>query len=408
MREKVIFFVIMGLLFSTCKKKSIAEEGGIVLKYEIMLDDVVEIQCEAMARDMKNELKDRTGEIWVSFESKQPLFAYSTDRRPVDPRFTFHFSQESDMLLVDVGFRKHFKGGAEEVSRDSSNKSITFTLTDDYIKSGKAAASAQVKEIIGRRLDLLDINNVTISASGTDLVIELPAIEVDQLDRVKSIIGQGAKLEFMVVDDAGSKVFQEWTSKVVPDASIILQRETNVVGMGIDSYYLESVSTGAKTGKMKLIEYLKDKEIPPDHVIRLSQTAPDPTGGQSEKWRTWYLWKEAPLKGDYIADASVAIDSYSKKPYVSLQFDKTGADLFEKITGENVKKRLAIVLDDEVTSAPLIQEKIGGGRAQITLPGNKDLATITKEANDLTLALKSGALPVPIMQTSLQVIAKKK
>jgi preprotein translocase subunit SecD len=62
----------------------------------------------------------------------------------------------------------------------------------------------------------------------------------------------------------------------------------------------------------------------------------------------------------------VQIDSQYNEPYVSITFDKKGARLFERITAENVKKRLAIVLDGNVYSAPVIQEKIAGGEARIT------------------------------------------
>jgi len=78
------------------------------------------------------------------------------------------------------------------------------------------------------------------------------------------------------------------------------------------------------------------------------------------------------------------------EPYVSLELTDIGGKLFEQITGANVKKRLAIILDNSVYSAPVIQERIGGGRAQIT--GRFD----TKEASDLAIVLRSGALPAPL------------
>ncbi len=75
---------------------------------------------------------------------------------------------------------------------------------------------------------------------------------------------------------------------------------------------------------------------------------------------------------------------------MAIEFDDIGGKLFEQITGANVKKRLAIILDDNVYSAPVIQERIPGGRAQIT--GRFD----TKEASDLAIVLRAGALPAPV------------
>ena len=96
------------------------------------------------------------------------------------------------------------------------------------------------------------------------------------------------------------------------------------------------------------------------------------------------------MTGDVIKDARVSLDSQFHEPYVSMEFNDIGARLFEQITGTNVKKRLAIILDNNVYSAPVIQEKIGGGRAQITGRFNMD------EANDLAIVLRAGALPAPV------------
>jgi preprotein translocase subunit SecD len=78
------------------------------------------------------------------------------------------------------------------------------------------------------------------------------------------------------------------------------------------------------------------------------------------------------------------------EPYVSLSFDARGARVFERITGDNVGKRLAIVLDDKVYSAPVIRDKISGGKAQITGAFTMD------DAKDLAIVLRAGALPAPV------------
>jgi preprotein translocase subunit SecD len=104
-----------------------------------------------------------------------------------------------------------------------------------------------------------------------------------------------------------------------------------------------------------------------------------------------YLLKERTLMtGDVLRDARVALDSQFHESYISLEFDDIGAKLFEQITGANVKKRLAIILDDNVYSAPVIQERIAGGRAQITGRFTTD------EANELAIVLRAGALPAPV------------
>jgi preprotein translocase subunit SecD len=112
-----------------------------------------------------------------------------------------------------------------------------------------------------------------------------------------------------------------------------------------------------------------------------------PQGGSVE--RPLPVDKVAAMTGEHITDAKTQFDSYNQ-PYVSLTFDSRGAQVFERITGENAKKRMAIVLDGKVYSAPVIQEKISGGRASIT--GKFSL----EEARDLAIVLRAGALPAPV------------
>jgi preprotein translocase subunit SecD len=115
----------------------------------------------------------------------------------------------------------------------------------------------------------------------------------------------------------------------------------------------------------------------------------DPKSGNRTK-RPYLLKKRTLLTGDNLTDARVQIDSQYNNPYVSLEFDKKGARIFERITDDNVGKLLAIVLDDRVASAPQIREKISGGRAQIT--GSFTM----NEARDLAIVLRAGALPAPV------------
>jgi preprotein translocase subunit SecD len=206
----------------------------------------------------------------------------------------------------------------------------------DYVKK---RAIDQALEIIRNRIDQFGVSEPEITLQGTDqILVQLPGIRDPQ--RAINLIGQTALLEFKLVDEEGN----------------------------ID-------------------EALKG-DIPPGDVI-LYQRSVDPQTGAVRKIP--YLLKEKTLMtGEFIRDARVSIDSQFHEPYVSLEFTDVGAKLFEQITGANVKKRLAIILDNNVYSAPEIRERIAGGRAQIT--GR----FTTEEANDLAVVLRSGALPAPV------------
>ena len=96
------------------------------------------------------------------------------------------------------------------------------------------------------------------------------------------------------------------------------------------------------------------------------------------------------LTGADLQSADVVFDQTTGKPAVSIKFTKEGGIKFEEITGRNINKQLPIILDGEVVSAPVVQDKISGGDAQIT--GN----FTTEEAKTLTIQLNAGALPVPV------------
>ncbi|MFV3037571.1 SecDF P1 head subdomain-containing protein, partial [Klebsiella pneumoniae] len=85
-----------------------------------------------------------------------------------------------------------------------------------------------------------------------------------------------------------------------------------------------------------------------------------------------YLHKCAELTGEYITDAEVNWDQQTGRPEVSITFDREGANLFEKASGANIGRKMAIILDDKINSAPVIESRIGGGRARITMGGFQD------------------------------------
>lgn len=96
------------------------------------------------------------------------------------------------------------------------------------------------------------------------------------------------------------------------------------------------------------------------------------------------------MTGEDVSDARPAFDSQDNSPYVMLSFNSRGASTFERITGEHIKKRMAIVLDGKVYTAPTIQDRIAGGRASIS--GR----FTTSEAQDLSIVLRAGSLPAPV------------
>jgi protein-export membrane protein SecD len=147
-----------------------------------------------------------------------------------------------------------------------------------------------------------------------------------------------------------------------------------------------------RSRELMRLEKLLAGKVPAGHTIAFGRTE-----RQLEvEFRTYYLFSEVAMTGDYITDARVTNDPDTGAPEVSLDFDRTGGNIFERLTGENVRKRMAIVLEGEVASAPVIQTRIGGGRARITLGATQNYNEALSEAQDLAVVLRAGALPAPV------------
>lgn len=215
---------------------------------------------------------------------------------------------------------------------------LLLTLSSSEARRIEELAVRQSLETIRNRVDQFGVAEPHIVQEGDRrIVVQLPGIKDPQ--RAINLIGKTALLEFKLVDESGN-----------------------------------------------LSEALAGK-IPEDDEILYQRTV-DPSGGASKV--PLLLKKQAILTGDLLTSAQVQIDNQTNEPIVSIEFDREGARLFGEATAANVGRRLAIVLDNTVYSAPAIREKIPGGKAQISGRFTMD------DARDLAIVLRAGALPAPV------------
>ncbi len=144
-----------------------------------------------------------------------------------------------------------------------------------------------------------------------------------------------------------------------------------------------------------LSSHAYQKFIPADVQFLWSNKAKVMGADQKEYWTLFLVKKSAELTGNLLADARSSIGSgydpeQAGRPVVNIEFNREGSRIFARVTGANVGKRLAIVLDDKIYMAPNIRDKIPGGQAIIT--GLDDMP----EAQDIALVLRAGALPAPV------------
>ncbi len=218
-------------------------------------------------------------------------------------------------------------------------------------------------EILRNRLDQFGVTEPVIRKEGRSRIsVELPGIS--SVAQAKEAISKAGKLEFKFVDD-------EYMGN-------------------IDRKYIN------KEGLISDIqEFLKNNVIPADDEI-YGYYETDESGIPSLKGFI-VLKKEVVFDGSYIKDARPGQDQFGR-PVVEFSLTLEGADIFADITRNNIGKRLAIVLDGRVRSAPVIQTEILGGRGQITG------AFSSEEVSSLVSVLKSGALNVKLKEIEIRVI----
>jgi preprotein translocase subunit SecD len=230
-------------------------------------------------------------------------------------------------------------GGFDGKEADPAARRIVLALKPREAATIRDLAVRQGLETIRNRVDQFGVAEPSIQQQGENrILVQLPGVQ--DPDRAKALIGKTALLEFKLVDE-----------RTDPETAL---------------------RTGVPDGDEILYQRRVDKET------------------RQERKIPFVVQKKAYVTGRDVATARVSIDQNTSEPYVSVDFNAAGAKAFADLTDANVGRRLAIVLDGSVHSAPQIRERIPSGRAQITG------GFTTPEATDLAIVLRAGALPAPV------------
>ena len=314
-------------------------QGGIHLVMEVDEDRAVEIAVDRSVVALQDMLLDK----------KIPV---ESVKRTSPTRITIQF-QNADLKAQIQKLLDDFPTFAEVDSAGTAN-ALIWELREAESKRIKDSAINQALETIRNRIDQFGVAEPLVQRQGLkQIVVQLPGVRDPK--RAKDLIKETALLEFKMLDE-------ENQMKLDLPARIPKDREAEVVKQA-------------------------EAKLPEGSQVLFERAVERDTG---REYRIPYLVKKrVMLTGDVLSDARVSIGQFND-PYVSITFDGKGGREFERITGDNVKKRMAIVLDNTIYSAPVIQERISGGRAQITG------TFTTQEANDLAIVLRAGALPAPL------------
>lgn len=272
--------------------------------------------------------------------------------------------------------------------RSSSSDAFVLAMKDLAVKQLKEGAVDQAVKAIRNRVDKWGVSEPNIAKRGdANILVQLPGYSSPE--RAKELLGRTAQLEFRIVDDDDAPVAA--VKDLPAGITVDFDRHEGPGGAVVQTRFFKAKD------RQTLSDFLKAHPAPMQREWAIHKSE-DRLKGEAF-YRTYLLDRRHGLTGEYVTDARVVFDQRpgeGNRPQVSLTFNKTGADLFGKLTTENVKRLMAIVLDDTVESAPIINEPITGGNCSISMGGLRPVNEILQEAQDLALVLKSGALPAPV------------
>ena len=328
-------------------------------------------------------------------------------------------TQTSDEPVISV-FAKKFEAKGIRLSRyygKSIREDDKDILSELDSESNKAVERAM--EIVRNRVDQYGVSEPTIQKQGgRRIIVALPGVSKES--EVRQLLQGTALLEFKLLKDPeiaykimesldkflagkglGDLLTAVDSATAVSDSIAIAQGDTVLLAKRHPFLYIARPNpqgTGtayvAEDDRPRVNRILNRDDVKfliPNDVQFLWSNKPELTGQDGRRYYELYIMKATPeLTGGVIVDAQAVIGSDYNEPQVTMAMNSEGAREWARITGANVNKRIAIIMDNSVFSAPRVQQKITGGHSQIT--GMESI----EEAKLLEIVLKAGALPAPV------------
>ncbi len=333
-------------------------QGGIALTLDVDTEEAVRSAIQRDIAPVKaSAARDEVKLGEVRRHRTRPALLVSVEGSDVDAVKTF----------FQASFKRYRFVTTETVdTRDW----LVFQMKDDEQAAVAKSSVDQALETIRNRIDETGTKEPSITRKGErGISVQLPG-ETD-MDEAVAAVGTTAQLEFVLVDESYD---QDRMLQAVEAARAALEPKDFEDDRRVTEWLQDNGWFGT------------DQELLWEH---------EKADGKSARTRPFVLKGGAILTGDDVNDARALPNSQTGQYYVSLAFKPQGQRIFAQVTGDNVGKRFAIVLDREIKSAPTIQEKINGD-ASITMGSQEGLAAQAKEAGNLALVLRTGALPAPV------------
>jgi len=357
-------------------------QGGILLDMGVDVDKAVKAKVTRRADAVAERLKGEN----VAFESS----GTTEDNRRVlvkaaDP------GKVQDEVLSFFG----------DMTATRVDGGVQFAFKEQVLDDFRRGAVEQAEKVIRNRIDKWGVTEPDIKRkANSQIQIQLPGAEDPA--KAKDLLGRTAQLEFKIVDDDSAAL--DKAKSMFPACKFNIDRQA-LPPIPDGGCFLEDgsgLATVVAKNRAQLDKIVKEQLQPlvdPTKNVVLTGTETVTRSSDRHQYeRTYVLRARTELTGDYLANAEVGLDSDPMRqgePIVRFEMSPEGSKLMGQLTKENIKKRMAIVLDDRVESAPVIQSQITSS-GQITLGSGRDPQAQREEAQMISLVLRSGALPAPV------------
>jgi len=312
--------------------------------------------------------------------------------------FVAEFERRDPAALLS----RYYRSDSAEITRRSTNEEIST-----YLKDQRTAAVERAMEIIRSRVDRFGVTEPSILQQGDSrIVVELPGVDDEQ--RVRDLLRGTARLEFRLTPEADeiTNVKQQIAAyfsdmaendSLSSDADSLSSDDDEVKNLlevfdlrGTNEYsfgYAAEMDTSAVN---RILNTEEVQNLIPRNMELLWGAEPFTQDNGIGLFEMIAVRSQIELTGDVISEASVAFDPATNVPEVSMTMDSEGARRWARITGANIGRPVAIVLDGQVYSYPTVRSQINNGRSSISGMGG------LRESEDLVNILMSGALPAPL------------
>ncbi len=385
-------------------------QGGLELRYTVDWKKAIEQNGRKLADTVKSRIVDELAKADGKNAQDLPHAEWNKYAANVQVevpeyqtiRLIFHDAQTAK-LLDDGDFRDTLDNRYDYVAVD--DKTWELVMLDKFVAKVREEVVTQTRSTIQKRVEAFGLVDPDVRVAGdSDIVVQIPGVSSKQVQLVRERVGQTAQLGLRMVDTEN-----DWLAKQKAAFEAYKNDPANKDWVGT----LELIATDAERKRLhpkdhwygpylrsqrksEIVRFVRTLQVPAGHLVGFEQDTIREGNITKEKfYRTMLLFAKAEITGDHLARAQVLYDEQG--PYVSLDFNAEGARIFAELTEKNVGNYMAIMLDEDINSAPVIKEKIGGGRARITMGGATPQAKL-EDSRSLVTVLNNGAYKAPVYE----------